>query len=141
MYLNDVIEGGQTSFPLADNSCNRYLNLSDDLFRIHPGKNNAVFFYNLLGDGNVDEKTLHAAMPVIQGEKYMTNLWIWDKCEQVYQDLETKKMTKPQFFQTSAKKKKKGKHNRIMNYCNNCYFILSYLILFLFLFFAKKTKK
>jgi len=36
------------------------------------------FFYNLFPDGNVDPSTLHYAEPPIKGEKWMTNLWIWD---------------------------------------------------------------
>ena len=38
----------------------------------------AVLFYMLLPDGNSDDLTQHAALPVIKGEKWMSNLWIWD---------------------------------------------------------------
>jgi prolyl 4-hydroxylase len=29
-------------------------------------------------DGNLDDLTHHAAQPVIEGEKFFSNLWIWD---------------------------------------------------------------
>ena len=44
----------------------------------HPGLGSAVLFYNLLEDGNTDDTTLHAALPVIEGEKWLANFWIWD---------------------------------------------------------------
>jgi len=37
-----------------------------------------VLFYNLLEDGNSDIHTLHAALPVVEGEKWLCNFWIWD---------------------------------------------------------------
>jgi prolyl 4-hydroxylase len=37
-----------------------------------------VLFYNLLEDGNADVNTLHAALPVIEGDKWLANFWIWD---------------------------------------------------------------
>ena len=37
-----------------------------------------VLFYNLLPDGNVDERSLHAALPVLEGEKWIANFWVWD---------------------------------------------------------------
>jgi prolyl 4-hydroxylase len=46
--------------------------------KVHPGKGSAVLFYNLLADGNVDELTLHAATPVVHGEKWLANFWVWD---------------------------------------------------------------
>jgi len=37
-----------------------------------------VFFYDLLPDGNADELSLHAGMPVLKGEKWIAPMWIWD---------------------------------------------------------------
>lgn len=42
------------------------------------GKGSAVLFYNLLEDGNGDDLSLHAALPVRQGEKWLANFWVWD---------------------------------------------------------------
>jgi len=71
-YLNDMKHpdaGGQTSFPKAANGQG---------IMVHPGKGSAVMFYNLLEDGNGDDLSLHAALPVLDGEKWLANLWIWD---------------------------------------------------------------
>ncbi|KAL7544259.1 hypothetical protein ACHAWF_007638 [Thalassiosira exigua] len=72
LYLNDVEEGGETSFP-------RWLNAeTKGPLNVKPEKGKAVLFYMLLPDGNSDDLTQHAALPVIKGEKWMSNLWIWD---------------------------------------------------------------
>jgi prolyl 4-hydroxylase len=47
-------------------------------FKVRPVKGSAVLFYNLLEDGNGDERSLHAALPVKEGEKWLANLWVWD---------------------------------------------------------------
>ena len=75
MYLNDVAEGGNTSFPRADESCKN----DDGYLGVQPIKGSVAWFYDLLPDGNVDDKTLHYAEPPVDSEKWMTNLWIWDK--------------------------------------------------------------
>jgi prolyl 4-hydroxylase len=72
LYLNDMESpnaGGETSFPKANNGLG---------IKVHPGKGNAVLFYNLLEDGNGDDLALHAALPIIQGEKWLANFWVWD---------------------------------------------------------------
>ena len=45
---------------------------------VHPGKGSAVLFYSQLEDGNMDDYSLHAALPVKKGEKWLCNVWIWD---------------------------------------------------------------
>lgn len=97
-YLNDDMEGGETSFP-------RWLNAeTGQALKVKPERGKAVLFYNMLPDGNYDERSQHAALPVTKGEKaslraaqfvlfckglllttfvvhilqYLTNLWIWD---------------------------------------------------------------
>ena len=32
----------------------------------------------MLEDGNADDKSLHAGLPVVDGEKWLCNLWVWD---------------------------------------------------------------
>ena len=65
--------------PVGDHSCvttgcaNSYKGI-----KIHPGKGNAVLFYNLCKDGNGDVKSQHAALPVKRGEKWLANMWVWD---------------------------------------------------------------
>jgi prolyl 4-hydroxylase len=68
LYLNDDFKGGETWFPKA----------SPKPLTVKPKKGKAVFFYNMLPDGNLDERSLHAGLPVTQGEKWMANLWVWD---------------------------------------------------------------
>lgn len=72
LYLTDMASpnaGGETSFPKADEGRG---------IKVHPGKGNAVLFYNLLPDGNGDDLALHAALPVWIGEKWLANFWVWD---------------------------------------------------------------
>ena len=47
-------------------------------YNFKPKKGNAVLFYNLLEDGNGDDLALHAALPAIEGEKWLANFWVWD---------------------------------------------------------------
>jgi 2OG-Fe(II) oxygenase superfamily len=71
-YLNDDMEGGETSFP-------RWLNAeTPNELKVKPERGKAILFYNMLPDGNYDERSQHAALPVLKGEKYLTNLWVWD---------------------------------------------------------------
>jgi len=64
--------GGETRFPKAVNSENH------QGLTVKPSKGKAVLFYNMLPDGNMDELSQHAALPVMDGEKYLLNFWIWD---------------------------------------------------------------
>jgi prolyl 4-hydroxylase len=70
LYLSDVEKGGETHFPLGGNTTGG--------FKIIPHKGNAVIFYSLLSDGNADVTSLHAALPVEVGEKWLANFWVWD---------------------------------------------------------------
>jgi prolyl 4-hydroxylase len=72
LYLNEGMQGGETTFP-------RWMNAetSRDL-QIKPELGKAVLFYSQLPDGNMDELSQHAALPVQTSEKYLANLWIWD---------------------------------------------------------------
>lgn len=68
LYLNDQVHdqaGGETAFTKRG-------------IKIHGGKGNAVLFYDLLPDGNGDDLSLHASLPVHEGEKWLANFWVWD---------------------------------------------------------------
>ena len=72
LYLNDPLHehaGGETSFPKGNNGLG---------MKVLPKKGSALLFYSLLEDGNGDDLSLHAAMPVHQGEKWLANFWVWD---------------------------------------------------------------
>jgi prolyl 4-hydroxylase len=63
MYLSDVVEGGGTSFPKLG-------------LEIKPKKGSAVYFEYANSLGQLDELTLHAGEPVLQGEKWIMTKWM-----------------------------------------------------------------
>lgn len=72
LYLNEGMEGGETSFPRwANAETFKKLNVT-------PKRGRAVLFYSQLPDGNLDDLSHHAAEPVTDGEKWLINLWTWD---------------------------------------------------------------
>jgi prolyl 4-hydroxylase len=72
LYLNEGMQGGETSFP-------RWMNAETSApLQIKPELGKAILFYSQLPDGNMDELSQHAALPVQKGEKYLANLWLSD---------------------------------------------------------------
>ena len=63
LYLNDGFEGGETDFPLAG-------------VRYKGRKGDAVFFWNVMPDGALDRRTLHAGLPTTSGEKSLLSQWV-----------------------------------------------------------------
>ena len=65
LYLSDVEEGGETSFP--------FLNIS-----VKPKKGRALLWPSTLDSDptKMDPRTRHEAKPVIKGRKYAANYWI-----------------------------------------------------------------
>lgn len=62
-YLNNVGEGGETNFP----NLNKY---------VSPKRGRLVVFENTYKNTNIKHvNSLHAGMPVIEGQKYAFNLW------------------------------------------------------------------
>ena len=73
LYLNDEgLEGGETAFPKGVNA------ESPSGLMVTPEMGKAVLFYNMLPDGNMDDLSQHASLPVRKGEKWLANLWVWD---------------------------------------------------------------
>ncbi|BAK16068.1 prolyl 4-hydroxylase [Solibacillus silvestris StLB046] len=66
VYLNDVEEGGVTTFP----------NLG--IVNV-PKKGTAVYFEYFYNDQKLNELTLHSGEPVIQGEKWVATQWMRKK--------------------------------------------------------------
>lgn len=70
-YLNDEgLEGGETSFPRWQNA------ETFERLAVTPKAGKAVLFYSQLPDGNLDDFSQHAALPVRKGEKWLINLWV-----------------------------------------------------------------
>ena len=81
LYLNQPAKGGATAFPRArmpDGSIGT---------RVPPKKRSVVFFYDLLDDGNADELSYHAGLPVEEGDKWISPVWIWEPHRQVGETL------------------------------------------------------
>eukprot|EP00934_Nitzschia_sp_Nitz4_P004919 Nitzschia sp. Nitz4//scaffold193_size40683//33718//35395//NITZ4_007505-RA/size40683-augustus-gene-0.58-mRNA-1//-1//CDS//3329540297//4909//frame0 len=72
MYLNEGMVGGETAFPRWRNA------ETDDAVKAVPKRGKAMIFYMKNPDGNLDDLSQHAAMPVVDGEKWFANLWTWD---------------------------------------------------------------
>ena len=70
LYLSEPEIGGETAFPKGG--------ADGQGIKIKPKKGMAALFYNLLEDGNGDDLSLHAALPVFKGEKWLANFWVWD---------------------------------------------------------------
>jgi len=63
MYLNDVEQGGETSFPKLN-------------FSVFPNKGMAVYFEYFYNNDEINSLTLHAGTPVIKGEKWVATMWM-----------------------------------------------------------------
>ena len=78
VYLNDVEAGGQTFFPRARVWAPDVASGEEQLctgVKISPKKGRCIFFLNIR-HGKEDECSLHEAMPVASGDKWITTLWL-----------------------------------------------------------------
>ncbi|XP_026222756.1 transmembrane prolyl 4-hydroxylase-like [Anabas testudineus] len=94
-YLNSVEDGGETTFPVADNRTYEEQALVQDgvdltdtqetcgrgNLRIKPTAGTALLWYNHLSDGRgwmgeLDEYSLHGDCPVRRGVKWVANSWV-----------------------------------------------------------------
>eukprot|EP00656_Telonema_subtile_P003769 TRINITY_DN11702_c0_g1_i1.p1 TRINITY_DN11702_c0_g1~~TRINITY_DN11702_c0_g1_i1.p1 ORF type:complete len:434 (+),score=27.54 TRINITY_DN11702_c0_g1_i1:483-1784(+) len=46
---------------------------------VYPKQGDAVLFYSQHADGSVDHTSEHAGCPVLEGEKWAVNLWVWNR--------------------------------------------------------------
>jgi len=66
VYLKSPEEGGETIFPYA----------SPDPIKVEPKQGNAILFWNLSPDGQMDDKSIHGGLPVIKGTKWALTKWL-----------------------------------------------------------------
>ncbi|KAM8829848.1 transmembrane prolyl 4-hydroxylase-like [Synchiropus picturatus] len=95
LFLNSVDEGGDATFPVADNRTYEEQSLIQDgvdltdtqetcfrgNLRIKPSAGTALLWYNHLSDGRgwmgeLDEYSLHGDCPVSRGLKWVANSWV-----------------------------------------------------------------
>jgi prolyl 4-hydroxylase len=63
MYLNEVLAGGETTFPRQG-------------WSVMPQKGNAVYFEYGNAAGQTDPASLHAGAPVLSGDKWIATKWV-----------------------------------------------------------------
>lgn len=105
LYLNNVDEGGETVFPLSrahmrlketdkdgggpkatdpstlfDKDSWEYdlVDACRTRMAVPAIKGSAILFYTQHGNGVLDPKSIHGGCPVLQGEKWAANMWVWN---------------------------------------------------------------
>ncbi|KAK6930077.1 Prolyl 4-hydroxylase alpha subunit, Fe(2+) 2OG dioxygenase domain [Dillenia turbinata] len=84
MYLTDVVKGGETVFPNAEQSPRaRSTSADEDLsdcakrgVAVKPKRGDALLFFNLHPNAIPDPSSLHGGCPVVEGEKWSATKWI-----------------------------------------------------------------
>ena len=66
LYLNDDYEGGELDFPRVG-------------VRHRGRQGDGVYFAHVDGDGKPEKLSLHAALPIVTGEKFILSQWIHDR--------------------------------------------------------------
>ncbi|MFT3728476.1 MAG: 2OG-Fe(II) oxygenase [Terricaulis sp.] len=72
LYLDDQYEGGETEF-------------CESGIKFKARKGDALFFFNVDGNGAPDPASLHAGLPPTSGEKWLFSLWLRGKTVNAYQ--------------------------------------------------------
>ncbi|VFQ67057.1 unnamed protein product [Cuscuta campestris] len=76
MYLSGDVEGGETYFPMAGNSeCSCGGKMVKGL-SVKPAKGNAVLFWSMGLNGELDPSSLHGGCEVVSGEKWSATKWM-----------------------------------------------------------------
>merc|ERR1719232_2270054 len=51
---------------------------------IKPTNNKAVLFYSQYPNGTLDRTSIHGGCPVLDGTKWLANLWVWNGPRNTY---------------------------------------------------------
>ena len=83
LYLNDVEQGGGTSFPKLD-------------MEVRARKGRMLLFHNCHADSTIRHPdSLHGGMPVLKGEKWACNFWFRESSYQAPATLPGSKQDPP----------------------------------------------
>ena len=74
LFTSDDFSGGDTLFPHSYNDNTDTYTMQ----RIKSDKYSAIFWYNLISDGNVDEASMYAHEMVNSGSQIFAHVSIWD---------------------------------------------------------------
>lgn len=69
-------------------------------FVVKPKKGSAIIFYSQHPNGTLNPHSLHGGCPVVRGEKWGANLWIWNGPRYIYADKE--EMERPGYRYVAA---------------------------------------
>jgi len=76
MYLTDGVEGGETLFPgVGDKDCSCGGEMKRGIC-VKPKRGDAVLFWSMKLDGQVDPTSLHGGCKVLAGEKWSSTKWM-----------------------------------------------------------------
>jgi prolyl 4-hydroxylase len=79
MYLAAAEEGGETVFPKipAPNGINPdFSDCAKYSLAVKPKKGDAILFHSMNATGDLEERSMHGACPVLKGEKWSMTKWI-----------------------------------------------------------------
>lgn len=79
MYLSDVEEGGETTFPAAEAASSASPSASEcakSVLSVKPKRGDALLFWSLKPDATLDPKSLHSGCPVLKGSKWSATKWM-----------------------------------------------------------------
>ncbi|GAX86213.1 hypothetical protein CEUSTIGMA_g13626.t1 [Chlamydomonas eustigma] len=84
VYLSDVAEGGETVFKKEGlDGGNRVItdwrNCDDGSYKYKPRLGDAVLFWGVYPDGEIDPRSLHGGCPVKNGTKWVMTKWLRSK--------------------------------------------------------------
>eukprot|EP00884_Botryococcus_braunii_P010480 jgi/Botrbrau1/19433/Bobra.0338s0056.1 len=78
MYLTEAEEGGETVFPEAETKVHgeEWSECARKGLAVKTKKGDALLFYSLTPDGEVDHRSLHGSCPTTKGEKWSATKWL-----------------------------------------------------------------